>query len=57
MSEFTGNMIFTTHDFHIMNTMSSRIIELLPNGCIVDKIVPPEEYVKEIRVRDLVKQV
>ncbi len=55
MTEFTGNMIFTTHDFHIMNSVSNRIIELRLDGGIVDKMVPFEEYVKEIRVRDMVK--
>ncbi len=54
MLEFTGNMIFTSHDFQIMNTVSNRVIELLPDG-IVDKMKPFEEYVKEMRERDMVK--
>jgi ATPase subunit of ABC transporter with duplicated ATPase domains len=54
MSEFTGNMIFTTHDFHIMNTVANRIIELRPEG-IVDRMIPFEEYVKEMRIRDIGK--
>ncbi len=47
-------MIFTTHDFQIMNTVSNRIIELRPDG-IVDRMILFEEYVKEMRVRDMVK--
>jgi ATPase subunit of ABC transporter with duplicated ATPase domains len=54
MNEFAGNMIFTTHDFQIMNTVSNRIIELRPDG-IVDRMILFEEYVKEMRARDLVK--
>lgn len=54
MQEFIGNMIFTTHDFHIMNSVSNRIIELRPEG-IVDRMILFEEYVKEMRMRDIGK--
>jgi hypothetical protein len=37
-----------------MNTVSNRIIELRPDG-LVDRMIPFEEYVKEMRARDLVK--
>ncbi len=34
MKEFPGNMIFTTHDHQIIQTVANRIIEFLPGGMI-----------------------
>jgi len=46
MKEFSGNMIFTSHDFEIMNTVSNRIIDLRLEGN-VDQSMPFEDYVKQ----------
>lgn len=53
MKEFTGNMIFTTHDFQINQSVANRVIELLPDGTL-DKMIPFEEYVALMRERDKV---
>ena len=47
MKDFTGNMIFTSHDFEIMNSVSNRVIELLPGGGIVDKLMGFEDYIRK----------
>jgi len=44
MMEFEGNMIFTSHDHHIMNSVSNRIIELTPNG-VIDSLMSYDEYI------------
>jgi ATPase subunit of ABC transporter with duplicated ATPase domains len=47
MQEFPGNMIFTSHDFQINNSVANRIIELRPDG-IIDRMTTFEEYVKKM---------
>lgn len=32
LSEFKGNLIFSSHDYEIVNTVANRIIELTPEG-------------------------
>ena len=49
MKEFTGNMIFTSHDHEIMNTVANRIIEITPNG-IIDSLMTYNEYVKSDKI-------
>ena len=33
LSDFKGNIIFSSHDYEIVNTVANRIIELRPDGC------------------------
>ena len=47
MMEFPGNMIFTSHDFQINNSVANRILELRPDGYI-DRMTTFEEYVKQM---------
>ncbi len=47
MKEFTGNMIFSSADFEIMNSVSNRVIELLPGGGMVDKLMGFEDYIRK----------
>ena len=47
MKDFTGNMIFTSHDFEIMNSVSNRVIELQPGGGMVDKLMGFEDYIRK----------
>ena len=48
MSEFKGNIIFTTHDHQLIQTVANRIIEFAENG-IVDRRVTYDEYIDLIR--------
>jgi ATPase subunit of ABC transporter with duplicated ATPase domains len=45
MKEFNGNLIFTTHDHQIMQTVANRIIEISPNG-IIDRLMDFDEYIR-----------
>ncbi len=44
--EFPGNVIFTSHDHQLIQTISNRIIEIMPEG-IIDKPIPYDEYLEE----------
>lgn len=50
MNEFSGNMIFTTHDLQIMKTAANRIIEITPNG-IIDSLMSYEDYVRSDKIK------
>ncbi len=45
LSDFHGNILFTSHDYEIVNTVANRIIELRPDG-IFDYNGKYEEYVQ-----------
>ncbi len=50
MKDFTGNMIFTSHDFHILDTVANRIIEVTANG-IIDQLMTYGEYIHSSKVK------
>jgi len=43
MTEFSGSMLFVTHDHQCMQTVANRIIEILPGG-IIDRRETYDEY-------------
>ena len=43
MSKFTGNMIFTSHDHQLMQTVANRIIDIKENE-VIDREVSYDEY-------------
>jgi len=45
MRDFTGNMIFTSHDHQLMQTAANRIIEISPNG-IIDRLMSFDDYIR-----------
>jgi len=44
MIKFPGVMLFSSRDHQIVQTTANRIIEILPNGVIIDKITTYDEY-------------
>ncbi len=48
---FKGNILFSSHDTELIETVSDRIIELTPNGCI-DKLMPYAEYVHDETIKE-----
>jgi ATPase subunit of ABC transporter with duplicated ATPase domains len=50
MKDFTGNMIFTSHDFHILDTVGNRIIEIGDKG-IIDQLMTYGEYIHSSKVK------
>ncbi len=44
MDDFKGNIIFTTHDHQMMDTVANRIIEFTSEGRIIDKPVTYQDY-------------
>jgi ATPase subunit of ABC transporter with duplicated ATPase domains len=54
MQEFVGNMLFTSHDYQILDSVANRIIEITPNG-LIDQQMNYSEYIHSPRVRELRK--
>lgn len=42
--KFDGVIIFTSHDHQFIQTIANRIMEILPDGKLVDKLTTYEEY-------------
>ena len=44
MIKFPGVILFASHDHQIVQTTANRIMEILPNGSMIDKITTYDEY-------------
>ena len=45
LADFKGNILFASHDYEIVNTVANRIIEILPEGGILDYSGHYEDFV------------
>lgn len=52
MQEFTGNMIFTSHDYQILDSVANRIIEITPKG-LIDQYMSYGDYLHSPKVAQL----
>ena len=44
--KFPGVLLFSSRDHQIVQTTANRIIEILPNGSIIDKNTTYDEYLE-----------
>ncbi len=44
MKKFRGVELFSCHDHQVVQTTANRIMEILPNGTMIDKITTYDEY-------------
>ena len=44
MEKFKGEILFTSLDYELNNTVANRIIEILEDGTIIDKRMSYEDY-------------
>lgn len=42
--KFPGVILFTSHDHQFVQTTANRVMEILPNGTMIDKITTYDEY-------------
>ena len=45
LSNFKGELLLASHDHELLNTVCNRIIEILPNGKIIDKRTDYDTYI------------
>ncbi len=46
MKSFKGNILFSSHDYEMLNSVANRIIEINPDGSFTDKKCTYEEYLE-----------
>ncbi len=44
--KFPGVLLFSSRDHQIVETTANRIMEILPNGKLIDKITTYDEYLE-----------
>jgi ATPase subunit of ABC transporter with duplicated ATPase domains len=52
MQEFPGNIIFTSHDYQILDSVANRIIEITPKG-MIDQYMSYHDYLHSDKVIQL----
>jgi ATPase subunit of ABC transporter with duplicated ATPase domains len=51
---FTGVILFNSHDHEFVNSLASRVVEILPgSGKIIDRMTPFDDYLKDESVKEL----
>lgn len=51
MRDFKGNMIFTSHDHQLTQTVANRIIEITPHG-IIDSLMDFDDFLKSENAKE-----
>ncbi len=51
MKDFKSNIIFTSHDLKLMNTVANRIIEITPGGAI-DRMTTLQDYLRSEEIKE-----
>jgi ATPase subunit of ABC transporter with duplicated ATPase domains len=52
MQEFAGNLIFSSHDYHLLDSVANRIIEITPAG-LIDQQMSWGEFIHSAKVRKM----
>jgi len=52
MNDFGGNIIFTTHDHQMIETVANRIIEFRTDGKVIDRSMTYDEYLEYLRTQE-----
>ncbi len=50
LSAFKGNLIMSSHDHQLIQTVANRIIELTPNG-LIDQLMSYDDYLQSEKIR------
>lgn len=56
LEDFDSNLLFTSHDHQLTNSVANRIIELGPKGCL-DKLMTFDEFLTDERVKQQRKEI
>lgn len=49
LMEFKGVVLFASHDHEFIQTVANRIIEILPDGGIIDRMCSYDEYLEQVK--------
>ena len=47
LCNFQGEVLFTSRDYELNSTVANRVIEIKPEGTIIDRSIPYEEYIEK----------
>ncbi len=51
MTNYTGNMIFSSHDHELIQTVANRIMEIKEDGKLIDKIMNYDDYLENMEIK------
>ena len=54
--DFSGTIIFSSHDHQFVHTIANRIIEIIPSG-IIDKRMTFDEYLSDAAIKNIHQEV
>ena len=56
LNKFDSEILFATHDHEMNQTIANRIIEILPNGKIIDRRMSYDDYINDLEVKKIKKE-
>jgi len=51
--DFDGTLIFTSHDHQFVQTVANRILEIMPDGSVIDRMMTYDEYLESSEIQAL----
>jgi len=51
--DFDGTLIFTSHDHQFVQTIANRILEIMPDGSVIDRMMTYDEYLESSEIQAL----
>ena len=55
LMNFKGNILISSHDHELLQTVCNRVIEITPKG-IIDREMTYDEYLEDKKVKELKEQ-
>ena len=53
LAAFKGVVLFNAHDHQFVNSVANRIVEILPGGALIDRMMPFDDYLADESVKAL----
>ncbi len=50
---FNGEILFTSLDYELNDTLSNRVIEIFPDGSILDRRMSYSDYINDSKIKEL----
>jgi ATPase subunit of ABC transporter with duplicated ATPase domains len=52
LADFSGVVLFNSHDHEFINSVANRIVEIVPGG-LIDRMMPFDDYLRDESVKEL----
>jgi ATPase subunit of ABC transporter with duplicated ATPase domains len=56
LAVFAGVLLFNSHDHEFVGSLANRIVEILPGGTVIDRMMPFDDYLQDEQIKQIRSQ-